>query len=206
MRPASDVDPVGSFFDAQFTAAWEHFYAARFDQANASARALLNEPALSDLHRAGMHLLLAHSPEEYIEHARRAVNLYGNLYTAHAQDSREPTPGQKKSQKTLLRAAEEALRRAEQTAKEYPIFEVTNDELQQLVEAAAEAMEAELAAEEPVVEGNAVTPGGEMEGLEQATRTTREDDGAEDDGAEDGADEQLELPSLPTPPRSRGRW
>lgn len=66
MPPTSDLEPVGRFFEEQCKAAWEHFYAQEFDKANAIAQELLAEPALAILHRASMHFMLAHSPDEYV--------------------------------------------------------------------------------------------------------------------------------------------
>jgi len=65
MVPTSELDPVGAFFEERFITAYNLFEDDP-EAANDIARELLNEPALSNLHRAGMHLLRAHSPEDYV--------------------------------------------------------------------------------------------------------------------------------------------
>lgn len=47
--------------------------------AEAMARKLLMEPQLSPFHQAGMRLLLASSPDDYLYHAREAVRLYEEI-------------------------------------------------------------------------------------------------------------------------------
>lgn len=61
MPPTTGLGLVGMVFEEFFQTANQHFYDGEFDEGNAAARSLLLGPASSDLHRAGMRFLLAHS-------------------------------------------------------------------------------------------------------------------------------------------------
>jgi hypothetical protein len=54
------------------------------------------------LHRAGLHVILAHSPDDYVWHADEAVRMYENMYT---NDMPPPTPEQAEDIKELLENA-----------------------------------------------------------------------------------------------------
>lgn len=69
------------------------------------AEKLLMEPCLSSVHRAGMHLLLAASPTDYVEHAR--VRLYNEVLQRH-----DLTANDQASVRKMLGAAETALVKA----------------------------------------------------------------------------------------------
>lgn len=71
------------------------------------AEKLLMEPCLSSVHRAGMHLLLAASPTDYVEHARQAVRLYNKVLQRH-----DLTANDQASVRKMLGAAETALVKA----------------------------------------------------------------------------------------------
>lgn len=66
MIPTSQLNPLGQQFETQCTRAWELFEAERFDEANALSRRLVNDPRVGDLHKAGCHMILSHSPDDYV--------------------------------------------------------------------------------------------------------------------------------------------
>lgn len=66
MIPTSALNPLGQVFERQFIRAWELFQQERFDEANAISIRLVEEPLIGDLHKAGCHLILAHSPDNYV--------------------------------------------------------------------------------------------------------------------------------------------
>lgn len=61
------------------------------------------------LHRAGLHFILAHSPDDYLWHADEAVGMYENTYTA---DMPPPTLEQAKDIEELLDNAKSVQARA----------------------------------------------------------------------------------------------
>ena len=66
MPPTSSLNATGQLFEGQFKQAWQLFKDEEFDEANGLARWLLLQPGLGDLHSAGAHLILAHSPDNYL--------------------------------------------------------------------------------------------------------------------------------------------
>lgn len=66
MIPTSQLNPLGQQFEKQATRAWELFERERFDEANAISHRLVNDSRVGDLHKAGCHLILAHSPDDYV--------------------------------------------------------------------------------------------------------------------------------------------
>jgi hypothetical protein len=66
MPDTSELDGLGQFFEEEFILAWKLFEEDKFDEANALARRLIMEPAISNLHKAGCHMILAHSPDQYV--------------------------------------------------------------------------------------------------------------------------------------------
>lgn len=64
MPPLSSLNPSGQFFETQLLHAWKLLEEERFDEANNLSREMLLEPAMSDWHRAGFHVLLAHAPDQ----------------------------------------------------------------------------------------------------------------------------------------------
>lgn len=66
MIPTSALNPLGQVFERQFLQAWTLFQQERFDEANAISVRLVKEPLIGDLHKAGCHLILAHSPDNYV--------------------------------------------------------------------------------------------------------------------------------------------
>lgn len=71
------------------------------------AAQLLMEPRLGPLHQAGMHLLLASSPYEYVHHAEEAVRLFTEIL-----DGFEFTTTQRANAQKLLDAANVSLEKA----------------------------------------------------------------------------------------------
>lgn len=66
MIPTSQLNSLGQQFEKQCTRAWELFEAERFDEANAISHRLVDDPRVGDLHKAGCHMILAHSPDNYV--------------------------------------------------------------------------------------------------------------------------------------------
>lgn len=92
-------------------------------QANTLSKKLLLEPRMGRLHRAGLHVILAHSSDDYVWHADEAVRMYENMYTA---DMPPPTPKQARSIKELLENAKAVQAKAhtdKKTLEENPLTE-----------------------------------------------------------------------------------
>ena len=66
MLDTSELDPHSQFFEEEFKRAWKLFEDEEFEAANHLARQLVMEPAISNLHKAGCHMILAHSPDQYV--------------------------------------------------------------------------------------------------------------------------------------------
>ncbi|KAK5693293.1 hypothetical protein LTR17_025135 [Elasticomyces elasticus] len=117
MPPTSELSPKGQSFEEELKLAWS-LLDDKPEEANAIAQKWLMEPSLSDIHRAGFHLLLSHSPDEYLEHTQKALELYNGLY-------RNPldtvTPWHRKNKNLLVRLATEAVERAQVDRLKYPV-------------------------------------------------------------------------------------
>ena len=128
MPVISDLDPVARVVESLFIQAWNLFEQSKFDevsaclslsiysstdtyisQANTLSENLLLEPRIGPLHRAGLHVILAHSPDDYLWHADEAVRMYENMYT---DDMPPPTPEQAANIKELLENAKSIQARA----------------------------------------------------------------------------------------------
>jgi hypothetical protein len=121
MPVISDLDPVAQVLESLFIQAWNLFEESKFDeastrllssiysktntytpQANTLSQKLLLEPRMGRLHRAGLHVILAHSPDDYVWHADEAVQMYENMYT---NEMPPPTAEQAEDIKELLENA-----------------------------------------------------------------------------------------------------
>ncbi|KAK5112563.1 hypothetical protein LTR85_011255 [Meristemomyces frigidus] len=223
MPPLTDLDAVGQLYEMQLAAAWELFETEQFAEANAIALRFLQEPDISDLHAAGFHLILAHSPDQYVEHAERAVDLYRGLYDGAmaVDDTNGPSARQLTSKISLIKAAEIVLRKARADAEKYPApaydQAAISAEIQALEEREAEEAEAQAAEEARAAEGlemeeqdmngagtgeggDGGTPPESQTQVPELVLSQAEDDVAGGDGGED----EEEFPDLPTPPPSRG--
>ena len=175
------------------------------------------------LPKAGCHLILAHSPTDYVyvsarmniatslltypsAHALAAVELYTNLYAHRASDN-PPTKRQLASQTNLINAAKNVLHQAEDMAEQYPEM-ADEEEVQQMIDEAAEAEDEEgeggiKAADETMGEAAGEETEGQV-GSEQGAAPTASGPEVMVTEATEATDEQS-FPDLPTPPRSRGR-
>lgn len=152
------------------------------------------EPSLSNLHKAGLHLILAHSPDEYVYHAKEAVRLYQSLYTPDEEQT--ITTNQKKSRDTLLAGAQRVLRECEAdegviTARQ-KLDPYTEEDLKEDLEAAAgewEAHQERMEAEADAEFEDSKNEDAEMTGIEEFEFEEEHEDNT---------------PLLPTPPVSRG--
>lgn len=114
MIPTSELSPLGQEFERQCTKAWDLFELERFDEANAISRKLVNDPRVGLLHKASCHMILAHSPDDYVYHAEQAVKLFRGLYSDPAEP---PDEEQRWSQEKLVMSAEKVLRQAREDAQ-----------------------------------------------------------------------------------------
>ena len=114
MIPTSALSPLGQEFEKQCTTAWEYFETERFDEANAISRKLVNDPRVGLLHKASCHMILAHSPDDYVFHAEQAVKLFKELYS---DPTEPPDEDQRRSQEKLVASAEKVLRQAREDAE-----------------------------------------------------------------------------------------
>lgn len=133
MSVISDLDPVARVVESLFIQAWKLFEQSKFDkvsaclllsiysstdtyisQANTLSKNLLLEPRIGRLHRAGLHVILARSPDDYLWHADEAVRMYENMYT---DDMPPPTPEQAENIKELLENAKSIQARARITKR-----------------------------------------------------------------------------------------
>jgi hypothetical protein len=97
---------------------------------------LLQEPRLGRLHRAGLHTILAHSPNDPLWHADEARRIYENLYP----EGTTPTAEQAVGYKQLLedaKAVQAMAREAEETRKK-PTEEEEDDWTEQYLTALEE--------------------------------------------------------------------
>lgn len=119
------------------------------------------------LHKAGLHLILAHSPEEKVAHATKALELYRALY----DESDHPTKEQKESQETLIENAESLLKQAEELEVEYGVDEedgeLSESEIQTRVDEYCERIDEEEAAADARGKGD-VMEGGDEDATEDA--------------------------------------
>jgi len=188
---------------------------------------LLSEPKLGDLHRAGCHLILAHSPHEPIYHAEKAVQLYKAM-------NADITPSERKSHEALLKAAEDILavvtkekREIDEEAGEFneedfqadldrQIAEVSEDLAQFEAEAEAQLARGDFDDDDEPLEVTAeheavnVDNGADGEEDDKPLKVAAGDGGMDVDTGADGEEEELELeletelsapfPRIPTPP------
>ncbi|KAK4898658.1 hypothetical protein LTR27_003830 [Elasticomyces elasticus] len=115
MSPTSELSPKGQFFEEELKLAWS-LLDDKPEEANAIAQKWLMETSLSDIHRAGFHLLLSYPPDN--QHAQKALELYNGLY-------RNPldtvTPWHRKNKNLLVGLATKAVERAQADRLKYPV-------------------------------------------------------------------------------------
>ncbi|KAG5800201.1 hypothetical protein H9Q69_000783 [Fusarium xylarioides] len=75
----SELNPLAATFELRYKKAWKLCYEGKREEAETTAAELLLEPRLGRFHQAGMHLLLAMSPYDYVEHGLEAVKLYTEM-------------------------------------------------------------------------------------------------------------------------------
>ncbi|KAF9873302.1 hypothetical protein CkaCkLH20_09115 [Colletotrichum karsti] len=103
------LDNLSTMFEWRFHEIWRIHADGRPEEAEISACELLMEPRLGSLHRAGLHLLLAGSPHDYVEHAKEAVRLYTEVKQQY-QDTFSSE--QKANIEKMLDAAKASLHKA----------------------------------------------------------------------------------------------
>lgn len=95
--PTDMLDETGQLFELQTIKAWEHFKRQEItevsihtgssggwltlpENAFAISHWLLLQPDISDLHKAYLHLILAHGKDQYCEHGLKALTLFTTCY------------------------------------------------------------------------------------------------------------------------------
>ncbi|GJC85481.1 hypothetical protein ColLi_08319 [Colletotrichum liriopes] len=106
-NPTSELDNLSAILEWRCKQVWRIHEQGKRDEADTMAQKLLMEPQLSKVHQACMHLLLAASPSDYVEHAKDAVRLYSEVLQEF-----EHTPQQRANVEKMLDAAKSALRKA----------------------------------------------------------------------------------------------
>jgi hypothetical protein len=222
MPDTSELDPLTQLFEEQFKLAWKLFKEEYFEQGNAHALRLTMEPAISNLHKAGCHMILANLPDQFVygtpsrdssrvahadqlsQHAEKAVELYKTLYTGKELPNKE----QQQSRDNLIRFAGAVLARAKEDAAQYS-HEYTEEDIQANIDA-FEAQEPEMDAEMDagmeiekqgevdidVCEEIALQPVGQTDSLPNVLSQPQQFERAKDD--------EDDLPRLPSPPSGRG--
>lgn len=76
LRFDTEIVRVTAMLDWRFHEIWGIYDRGDRDEAEIAAGELLMEPRLSALHQAGLHLILAGSSFEYVEHAKESVRLH----------------------------------------------------------------------------------------------------------------------------------
>ncbi|KAF2134795.1 hypothetical protein P153DRAFT_380607 [Dothidotthia symphoricarpi CBS 119687] len=114
---SNTLDNTSRALHALFCYAWDKFEAHQAEEANAMCRRLLLEPRLSPLGWAGCHLVLAHSPDQSVEHAQAALEAYQNLFS----DEPALTELHLQSQKQLIELTERVLAERQQIDAEYSL-------------------------------------------------------------------------------------
>lgn len=66
MPPTSELNATGRVFEGLYKHVWKLFREGKFDESAILAHRLLVQPRLGDVHRAGMHLLLANADDCYM--------------------------------------------------------------------------------------------------------------------------------------------
>ncbi|RGP68553.1 hypothetical protein FLONG3_8112 [Fusarium longipes] len=125
------LSPLAATFDLRFRHAWQLCYDDKREEAETAAAALLLEPRLGRFHQAGMHLLLAMSPDDYVEHASEAVRLYTEIGNRQDMTDFKKTHLEKllKDANHLLNKAREDQTRIDREVQKILASGITMDEL-----------------------------------------------------------------------------
>ncbi|KAM0689798.1 hypothetical protein Q7P36_010669 [Cladosporium allicinum] len=174
MPPISDLDPPAQVLESLFIHAWELFDDLKHDEAFRLCHELLVEPRLGDFHRAGLHMILGQSPDDYIWHADEAVRMYEIL------SSHDLTPEQAEGQKELLENAKAVQAKARADKEELDANPATEDEKRRW-------LENQISDDEPEVEDDDEEDDDEEDDDEEDD--DEEDDDEEDDDEEDDDEE-----------------
>ncbi|KAF5527166.1 hypothetical protein CGCA056_v001526 [Colletotrichum aenigma] len=100
---------LGAMLEWRYDHVWTLYERKDYEEAEADAMKLLMEPRLGDFHRAGMHLLLAGSPHEYVDHAKQAVRLYSQILEKNHFNM---SPKQQMAIQNLVNKSQAALEKA----------------------------------------------------------------------------------------------
>jgi len=148
---------------------------------------------ISDLQAAKLYLILVHSPDEYLGHAKKAVELYKGLYP---DEEKPPNRAQLNSKRTMVAGAERALRKARAGADLYPACLLTDEEILAKLGKATENLEKqEIARFAKFEDAGAMDAGADKRVEDEARRKEIEIFGVEN--------EQGNLDILPNPSAGR---
>jgi hypothetical protein len=86
---------------------------------------------------AGAHLLLAHSPDDYVSHARKAVELHKKMHDITVEKDIPDKKNQEAIMAKLLAKAERTLKRAEEDYERLGFY--TEEELEEIRKAECQA-------------------------------------------------------------------
>ncbi|KAI8302585.1 hypothetical protein K4K59_000459 [Colletotrichum sp. SAR11_240] len=153
-------------FKWRYNHIWKLYGQKKYEEAEAEAMKMLMEPRFGDYHRAGMHLLLAGSPHDYVDNAKQAVRLYGKILEEHGSNF---SPKEQSGIQNLINRSNQALEKAlrdqsriERNVREYlasgkTIDDLHDEQMKELQEREMELARVEMSKEE-VTLGSQVPP------------------------------------------------
>ncbi|KAJ0348882.1 hypothetical protein COL154_002668 [Colletotrichum chrysophilum] len=162
----SPLGNLGAMFKWRYNHIWKLYGQKKYEEAEAEAMKMLMEPRLGDFHRAGMHLLLAGSPHDYVNNAKQAVRLYGKILEEHGSNF---SPKEQSGIQNLINRSNQALEKAlrdqsdiERNVREYlpsgkTIDDLHDEQMKELQEREMELARVEMSKEE-VALGSQVPP------------------------------------------------
>ncbi|KAL3299062.1 hypothetical protein RB213_012133, partial [Colletotrichum asianum] len=162
----SPLGNLGAMFKWRYNHIWKLYGQKKYEEAEAEAMKMLMEPRLGDFHRAGMHLLLAGSPHDYVDNAKQAVRVYGKILEEYGSNM---SPKEQSGIQNLINRSNQALEKAlrdqsdiDRNVREYLASGKTIDDLHDEQMKELQAREMELArvemSKEEVTLGSQVPP------------------------------------------------
>ncbi|KAK1842979.1 hypothetical protein CCHR01_14385 [Colletotrichum chrysophilum] len=162
----SPLGNLGAMFKWRYNHICKLYGQKKYEEAEAEAMKMLMEPRLGDFHRAGMHLLLAGSPHDYVNNAKQAVRLYGKILEEHGSNF---SPKEQSGIQNLINRSNQALEKAlrdqsdiERNVREYlpsgkTIDDLHDEQMKELQKREMELARVEMSKEE-VALGSQVPP------------------------------------------------
>ncbi|KAF4915225.1 hypothetical protein CGCVW01_v010411 [Colletotrichum viniferum] len=162
----SPLRNLGAMFKWRYNRIWKLYGQKKYEEAEAEAMKMLMEPRLGDYHRAGMHLLLAGSPHDYLDYAKQAVRLYGKILEEYGSNM---SPKEQSGIQNLINRSNQALEKAlrdqsdiDRNVREYlaggkTIDDLHDEQMKELQEREMELARVKMSKEE-VALGSQVPP------------------------------------------------